>query len=151
MNRRIPLTKGQFALVDDADYDWLMQWKWCYAAVGYAVSRIQGRVVYMHRLIAGSPQGMEIDHVDHDKLNNCRSNLRIATRAQNNGNRLKQPNTTSRYKGVAWYKAQGRWRAMIHRDDRPIFLGYFDDEIEAARAYDRAARELFGDFAKTNF
>ena len=163
--RTIPLTQGKVALADDQDYVWLSQWKWHALKrvlkkrdAWYAVRCVRtpgGRViaVYMHVEIAarmGIGQRHKVDHWDGDSLNNQRKNLRAATHAQNCQNRQKQPHS-SKYKGVSWENKAGRWRAQIQVDGRCIFLGYFVREEDAARAYDRAARQYFGDFALLNF
>jgi hypothetical protein len=97
---------------------------------------------------------METDHIDGDKLNNTPANLRICTPSQNSANRPAPRNNTSGYKGV-WYDASRpgvkKWRATIERDRRQYHLGLHATSEEAARAYDAAARELFGPFARTNF
>lgn len=158
--KRIPLTQGLFAKVDDADYEWLMQWKWhaedrgkqgVRAARGPKKSEGRGmRPVLMHRQITGAAPRQPVDHANHDQLDNQRANLRLCTNAQNMANRRKQPGCSSRFKGVHWYKRTGRWMARIEFDGRKKHLGYFDDEEEAARAYNVAAREHFKEFALLN-
>ncbi len=91
-----------------------------------------------------------MDHANHDQLDNQRANLRRCTNSQNMANRRKQPGCSSRFKGVHWYKRVGKWRANIEVDGRKYALGYFDDEIEAARAYNVAAIEHFKEFALPN-
>jgi hypothetical protein len=105
----------------------------------------------MHRQIMDPPKGKIVDHIDGNQANNCRANLRICTRRENGCNRSKPVGTTSRFKGVSWHKATGKWAATIHFKRRAFWLGYFDDEAEAARAYDAKAVELFGEFARLNF
>jgi hypothetical protein len=100
--------------------------------------------VAMHSLITGWSM---VDHADHNGLNNCRLNLREATLALNNANRRKKPGSSSQYKGVAWNKRSRRWVAFA----QSVHLGSFDDEIEAARAYDAAASARYGPFAYLNF
>lgn len=105
----------------------------------------------MHREIMNAPKGMVVDHIDGNGLNNRKSNLRICTQAQNNLNSRPKRNCSSRYKGVSFYKRDKIWQVQIFHNSRTIFLGRFDDEIEAALAYDRKAAELFGEFAYLNF
>lgn len=157
--KHIPLTQGKFALVDDKDYEWLMQWKWCYAK-GKTSSCVQRkewpmtsckhRTIRMHRLIMDAPKGMQVDHINHNTLDNRRCNLRIVTPQQNLYNTRARPNATSRYKGVHWRKDIKKWRVTISLNIRRT-IGYFHSEIEAAKAYDKAAKELFGEFAYLNF
>ena len=155
--KKIPLTQGKFVVVDDCDYDWLIRHKW-YARKEnrtYYAGRKSGKVIsQMHREILGLKAGdkRQIDHINHNGLDNRRSNLRICSFAENHRNRqLNRRKHTSKYKGVCWYKAGCKWRAEIRCDYKLFFLGYFDSEIDAAKAYDRAARKLFGEFACLNF
>jgi hypothetical protein len=157
---------GRVALVDDEDYDLVMQYRWNVleyrrksgsTAGPYAYSSwCDGRheFTYMHRLIL--PGVSEVDHEDGDGLNNQRYNLRSATRPQNNANGSKRRThggrpASSRFKGVSWHKAARKWTAQIKGEDRQYYLGCFSDEIEAALAYDAAARVAFGEFARLNF
>lgn len=164
MKRRpeiIQLTKGIVALVDAKDYPKLSKDKWCAAKAGtrWVATRtefIDGKwqPVLMHRRIMGDPVGKDIDHRKHYPrfIDNRRSNLRLVTVSQNQMNKRKTKNyTSSKYKGVSWFKPQKIWKAQIKLDGQSTFLGYFKTEIEAARAYDFAAKELFGDFACVNF
>ncbi len=162
MTKEIPLTHGYAALVDDEDYDMLMQWKWQCNSYGYAtrVAYLGGgwrreirQVVAMHRLIMGNPEGMEIDHIDRNPLNNTRQNLRICTHAQNKGNNklYSIPNKSSQYRGVTFSKKKNKWVAQIRAHGQSKFLGHFTSEADAARAYDKAAIEAHGDFANPNF
>lgn len=160
----IALTKGKTALVDDDDFEWLSQWRWCITAErgepspkqGYAARRIptengKQRTLYMHRLIAHAPSGMEVDHINGDTLDNRRSNLRLATRQENAHNQRKHTGGVSHtaYKGITSKK--GRWYASIHSKGKTTHLGAFATAEQAATAYDRAARDQFGQFARTNF
>lgn len=157
--KKIPLTQGKVALVDDEDYERVVQYKWnahYHKPSGnwYARRTIDGlgRQISMHRFIMSAPAGSKVDHIDRDGLNNQRSNLRFATTAQNGANRAKGRNqTTSRYKGVHWYATVGKWKATIVVAQRTIFLGHFELEEDAAKAYDEAAIAHFGEFARTNF
>lgn len=156
MTKSIPLTNGKVTLVDDGDFDWLNQWKWqgAKSRTFYAVRRAGWPVrktVIMHRLILGISDEYEVDYINGNGLDNRRKNLRVATRSQNQANRGPQRNNASGYKGVMWNKGKRKWRARIQVEGRRIHLGYFDDPVEAAKAYDEAARKHFGKFAKTNF
>lgn len=155
--KSIPLTQGKFAIVDDQDYGFLMQWKWCArhdkkSDTWYAVSRISGnqRMVPMHRLIMNAPEGMEVDHRDNNGLHNWRGNLRICTGAQNKYNRRPQKANPTGYKGVYLFEGKS-WRAKIGFNKKQIHLGTFPTAEAAARAYDAAASKYFGEFAWLNF
>lgn len=154
--KRISLTQGQYALVDDADYEWLMQWKWrvqkTTATNWYAIRTMGNKQILMHRLILGISNDRQTDHINHNGLDNRRSNIRLCTCQQNQFNqRRQQRETTSEYKGVGWCKRAKKWKSRIKRNSREIHLGYYDSEIAAAKVYDAKAVELFGEFANTNF
>lgn len=140
-------------LVDDEDYDWARRYSWCRLAgrhTDYAVARVDGRVQQMHRLLAGASSGFLVDHANGRGLDNRRENLRLATRGQNQQNKKVRGDSQVGLKGV--YEAKrGLFRAQIKHDGRVTSLGYHKDAEAAARAYDSAARELFGAFALTNF
>lgn len=144
------------ALVDDVDFEFVSQWAW-HLSGKYAARqvRIKGtkrkRTLYLHRLITGCPEGLEVDHIDGDKTNCQRYNLRTATQGQNATNRRKRAGTSSQFKGVSWYTKIGKWRAYYNRNGRTLYLGNFDDEEAAARAYDAAARVHYGEYARLNF
>jgi hypothetical protein len=155
--RTIPLTQGQVALVDDADYEWLSAFKW-YASKTrsgdyYAVRNVraggQRRTFRLHQAIL--PGVPEVDHRNQDKLDNQRHNLREATRAQNQANKGVGSTNTSGFKGVYWHKHAGKWRALIWSGGRQRQIGSFETSKEAAEAYDRAAIKTFGSFAYLNF
>jgi hypothetical protein len=152
--KRIPLTQDKFAIVDDIDYDYLMQWNWCYSD-GRAI-RSGGRnkpPIRMHRIIArrmGLSLRHKIDHADQCPLNNRRSNLRYATQSQNGANRGPQKNNKSGYKGVHWDNDRQKWNAHIKVNQKVIQLGRFINIIDAADAYDKASIKYFGLFAYQN-
>ena len=108
--------------------------------------------VRMHRAVLDVPTGKFIDHINHNGLDNRKANLRVVTRLENTWNKRKQRgNYSSQYKGVTWLKRTGKWQARIVCNGRAIFIGQFDDEKAAARAYDARAAELFGEYAALNF
>jgi len=154
MPRRIPLTQGKFAIVDAADYAWLNQWKWYYHKLGYAVRSVweehKKGLLYMHRVILNAPPDMQTDHRNMEGLDNRRCNLRLCTSSQNKMNKRKRAGCSSRYKGVCWFPRDHKWKGYIEVNGRTRNLGYFDDELDAARAYDVAARQHFREFARLN-
>lgn len=153
MSELIPLTQGRFAIVDADNYDWLMQWKWHFNTL-YARRWVYPNekpiVEWMHRVILNTPHGMYTDHINGNGLDNRRCNLRICTLKQNQGNRKKGDRTTSKYKGVCWATDGSIWQSNISIKGKDVHLGRFKSEIDAAKAYDNAAKEYFGEFAKCN-
>jgi hypothetical protein len=149
---------GKFAIVDDEDFEELNKHRWSINGMGYACRGVNlghGKVkpLFMHREIAGTPKGMNTDHINGDKLNNQKSNLRICTSSQNHLNRDKQSTNTTGYKGVSIRKIYKykRFRAHITVNYRQYDIGFYHTAIEAARAYDAKAKEHFGEFARLNF
>jgi hypothetical protein len=152
--RRIPLTRGKFAIVDAKDYAELSKHTWFAEGAQktyYAVRKQNGKSIKMHRCILKAPPDFVVDHIDHNGLNNRRSNLRLATFTQNCQNQKRTANKTSKYKGVHWHKQQKKWAAAITANKKRKHLGYFEQEEEAAKAYDKAAKKLHADFASLNF
>ena len=159
--RRISLTQGKFAIVDPDEYYRLSEYKWSASRVYnkfYAVRTSpagKGRrkkTIRMHREIVNIPDGLECDHINGNSLDNRKANLRPATRQQNCwNNRKRRPKSLSIYKGVS-YSSRGRpWKAMLTVGGKRIYLGSFDTQIQAAEAYDKAAKIYFGQYAKLNF
>lgn len=157
--KEIPLTQGMFAMVDDSDYEELMKYKWYskydgntfYAARNSVRQDKKQKTLRMHRLILGlTDKKILCDHINHNGLDNQKCNIRICTRAQNQYNKIPQGGA-SRYKGVSWHEKNGKWRADININKEQIYLGLFADELDAARAYDKKAKELFGEYAWLNF
>jgi hypothetical protein len=162
--RRCSNTGKYVALVDDCDYDSLNRLAWSPLVVGRSnhplvYARTGANPTLMHRLVwtmanGDIPSGYEIDHVEHGPfggLDNRRLNLRLTTHAGNVRNTRKVAGTVSRFRGVYWHRAGRKWAVQIHVDDYPVYLGMFASEEDAARAYDKAAREKFGEFARPNF
>ncbi len=156
--KEIELTQGYVALVDDEDYERVSAHKWyaevyrhnVYAARAVYTTNKRRKTVKMHRFILGViGSKVQVDHKDRNGLNNQRSNLRI-TIDQNQQNAGLRKDNTSGYKGVHWNKNRGRWQARIKFRSKHIGLGLFTDILDAARAYNKAALELFGEFALLN-
>lgn len=156
MTKQILLSQpSKFALVDDEDFERVNQYKWFFAR-GYAKRTNQigtnGKTILMHRLIMNAPEGVEVDHIDGIGFHNEKHNLRLCSRIENSYNQKKQSRkTSSRFKGVSRHSKGNKWFARIGLGGVSIYLGLFGNEEDAAKAYDLKARELFGEFAKTNF
>lgn len=162
MVRQIELTQYQVTQVDDEDYDWLSEVKWCanfysgYSGGGkfLAVKTKQNKTMLMHRVIMERILNRKlgrrelIDHIDGDPLNNTRENLRVATHAQNGMNSRISSNNTSGFKGVSWYEKLGKWSAYICPNNSKIHLGYFATAELASEAYEAAAKEFYGEYRR---
>ena len=152
---RVPISKGKyFALVDAADADLVLAagpWRRVGTTGSLPIYYAKGGPYgYMHRLVMAAPKGGIVDHINGDGLDNRRGNLRLATKSQNRIHRVTpRRGSKSGYLGVSQHK--NRWRAIAHCQGVRHDLGLFEDPIEAALAYDRAARQLHGDFATLNF
>ena len=148
----VHLTQGKIALIDAADWELVVPYRW-HAAGNYAVTskRKGDKIVhtFLHRLIMGL-DGPDVDHINHDVLDNRQSNLPHATSNQNNANRRIRSHS-SQFKGVYWYESRRGWAVGIKVDGKRRHLGLYDCEKDAGIAYDIAAREQWGTFAETNF
>lgn len=153
--KRIELSSGSFALINDEDFDLVNQHKWAEIRSGqntYALTKCGGKTILMHRLIMGEPKGLTVDHINGDGLDNQKGNLRACTQKENLWNQRKR-GTLSRFKGVNYRKDAKRnpWHAKITIDGRLKHLGSFATEVEAAKAYDSAAMTHRGQNAALNF
>jgi len=159
--RKILLFGGKFALVDDEDYEFLNQWKWYQHFSGMVVrnepldvviDRMHRQsVVFMHRVIMNTPKGMDTDHIDGNRQNNQKGNLRVCSHSENMRNRKLNKNSTSGYKGVHWSSKYRTWIARIQVNGSRLYLGKFHNLEDAARIYDKEAKKHHGAFAKLNF
>lgn len=159
--KKIPLQKGLFSIVDDVDYEKLIQYKW-YATRGkgkdtfYAKRWIwipkkrNNKFISMHRQILEVPSLQQVDHINHDTLDNRRLNLRICNNQENQRNEKISKNNTSGFKGVSWRKDKQKWRGYITINRKQIFLGNFISKENAAKAYNEAATKHFKEFALIN-
>jgi HNH endonuclease len=152
--KQIPLQNGKFTLVDDEDYEALSKFKW-FCGTKYAYRSQWDRVkrknknFFMHREIMQTPKGFHTDHINCDKLDNRRSNLRICSVSENLHNTRTPHTNTTGYKGTSWCKIKKKFRARIRIDKKLIALGCFDSVIDAHEAYCVAVREKFGKFGRT--
>ncbi len=159
--KKIKLTQGQFALVDDEDFAYLNQWKWhaiLKKTTGnyYACRSEKGKRLWMHRIIINPKNNQVTDHINHDGCDNRRNNLRPCSPAENSRNKMQgKRKNGGKYKGVYRRTKNGKplatWRAQIRYEKRLYNLGSFNSDIEAAIAYDIASQVFFGKFAKPNF
>ena len=155
------IIKSQTILYSSEDQELFDKWVWgIHKPRNYYLIRgeyINGKQISIkfHRCVAERMgliiKGLEVDHINRNSLDNRRCNLRIATRSLNGANRVKQTNNTSGFKGVNWFAETNRWRARLKANGKETHLGYFLSITEAAKAYDKAAKEHFGDFACLNF
>ena len=152
--KKIKLTQGQVALVDNEDYECLNKLKWYTMNNRNKIIPVcfeNGIMKKMSRLIMYPiPDDLQIDHINGDPSDNRRSNLRLCTNQQNAQNRGAQANNKSGYKGVSWHKHSKKWQSQIKANDKVIPLGYFDDPIDAAKTYNEAAIKYHGEFARIN-
>ena len=149
----ISLTRGLMTTVDDEDFGSLSRHRW-FVQQGrkhiYVARRKAGKTILLHRVIMQPPHGMIVDHINGNGLDNRRANLRVCTHSLNNHNH-KRRGATSKYRGVSFERRPKKWRVMIRKDNKRHWIGSFADEIEAAIAYDEAAKQLWGKEACLNF
>lgn len=158
--KEIRLTRGKVALIDDRDLEVVSKFSWSayqshkrWGWYAYAYTSPPRKYIFMHRLILGLTEGdgLQVDHINRNGLDNRRRNLRIATPKQNQYNQgVRTHPKTSKYKGVSWNKVQGEWVANIRVNGRKLYLGGYSNEEDAARAYNDGARKHFGEFARPN-
>ena len=154
--KKIALTRGVFAKVDDGDFNRLNVFNWYVqedvrSGKFRAARKSGGVVIYLHREILVAPRGVQVDHVNGDTLDNRRKNLRLCTHKENNRNKGLKSTNKSGYKGVYFHSKSGKWSAQIRVNYKAIYLGLFNNKIDAAKAYDKAALDNFGQFASLNF
>jgi hypothetical protein len=154
----VSLTRGYEAVIDACDAELVGQFNWFAKPYPHTVYVARQsfkkdgpqKTIFLHRLLMGNPNGLEIDHVDGNGLNNVRCNLRASTGSQNNHNKGPLKNNTSGFKGVTWHKKAKRWQAHIKKDRRTIYIGLFDCPRAAADAYAAKAKELYGEWARSS-
>jgi hypothetical protein len=156
--KQIPLTQNMVAIVDDEDFARLCKLKWCFSTGGYACRNAnrthkyeKRKLLFMHRFVLSLKEGEFCDHINGDRLDNRKNNLRKATLSQNGMNKRRQSNNTSGFKGVYWHKGAKKWCCRIKIHGKTLYLGMYINIEDAAQVYDKNAIEIFGEFAKLNF
>ena len=154
----VPLAGGAVALIDADDADQVLRYSWHLHSRGYAARARRAEdgpgsgAIFMHRAILNAPDGIVVRRLPgSSRLDNRRANLRLATLSQSRAGFALRQDNASGYRGVTWAKRAQRWQAQIQVDGKRQFLGYFDRKENAARAYDAAAGDAFGEFAQLNF
>lgn len=148
--RWVALGHDRFARVSESDFDKVEKATWHLDSTGYPAARINGRTMRLHAVLLPTAHGF-VDHIDGDKLNNTRGNLRVASLAESARNQTARSGSRSRFKGVDFVRGVGKWRARVRADGRVHHVGLFDTEEAAAKAYDESARGLHGAFGRYNF
>lgn len=145
---------GETILIDDEDANIVAGITWSVLRIrqlAYATARVEGKRVYMHRVVSHAPDGVSVDHINGEGLDNQKANLRFVTHSQNCMNTRKRSNQSSRFRGVYFDKGKGRWRAQVTASGVQTTIGTFESEEAAAVAYDREARLRFGQYGRYNF
>jgi hypothetical protein len=155
MAKEIQLTNEIFTIVDDEDFEYLNQWKWYLLKSKtnyYAIrtSRPENKLIQLHRVVIQAKKGEIVDHVNRNKLDNRKSNLRICTISQNNQNRKISKLNKSGFNGVSWNSNNKKWVAQIACNNKKVHIGFFNDPIEAAKAFNEAAIKFHKEFANLN-
>lgn len=147
MMKTIALTQGKVAIVDDEDFEELSKYKWCYSSCGYAKRTLKN--IRMHKVIMNAGDRW-VDHINGDRLDNRKENLRFCNKIENQRNRKLGKNNTSGYKGLLWREKRNRWEVYISINKKQTYIGMFKEKKDAAEAYNKAAKIYYGDFAKLN-
>jgi len=155
MAKEIQLTQGNVAIVDDDDFDYLNQFKWYLLKSKfnyYAIrtKRPENKLIQLHRIVIKAKQGEIVDHINGNKLDNRKCNLRICTKSQNCQNRKISKFNKSGFNGVSWSIKNKKWVAQIACNNKKMHIGFFNDAIEAAKAFNQAAVKYHGEFAHLN-
>ena len=155
MAKEIQLTKGIVTIVDDADFEYLNQFKWYLLKSNsnyYAIrtKRPENKLIQLHRIVIQAKQGEIVDHINGNKLDNRKCNLRICTKSQNCQNRKISKLNKSGFNGVSWNIRNKKWVAQIACNNQKIHIGFFNEPIEAAKAFNAAALKYHGEFANLN-
>ena len=156
--KHIQLTQGKHTIVDDEDFEYLNRYKWhakfCNGG-WYAIYAFwhggRSYEIRMHRVLTLAPVGVLVDHRNFDSLDNRKQNLRLCNHQQSQFHRRSSNNSKSKYKGVSWHKGGKKWQSAIKHNRKSYHIGTFGNEIDAAKAYDSKAKEVFGEFAYLNF
>lgn len=149
--KKLFLKNGNSIKIDDLDWENLSQFKWGINKKGYAYTNFNRKLITMHRMILNPPKNKCVDHINMDRLDNRRKNLRICSFGENLMNRGPQKNNKAGLKGVYFFKPTKKWAASICKNRKIITIGYYSSPKHAAIAYDAAAKILHGDFAYSNF
>jgi len=148
--KKIILSNNKVSIIDDEDFEKVSKYKWSYLPLGYATRQDWStkKFLYLHRYIINAPEEFIVDHINGDKLDNRKENLRLCSQSQNMMNRGKNKNNTSGLKGVIFRKDTKKWQAQIKLNYKNINLGSYESAIDASKARRRAEKKYYGEFAK---